>query len=198
MLRLAGSRRRIHIAIPLGFGDNNKGEMGAFYGLFETMLRLVSEGRVPLGSELIVFSDSAICVGFLLQGWAFKTWTAFGEATRALFRKLHAKLTVALYWIRGHKGIQGNEDADGEAGKGAAMAAEELSSAADTGKAISDYTQGQVSTSSSVVAPPSSYKDAASAKQDNGAAVWHDAAAAEITPDMNGFTTIDDGDKLPP
>ena len=71
VLRLAGSQRRTHIAIPLGFGDTNKGEMGAFYGLFATMLRLVSEGRVPLGSELIVFSDSAICVGFLLQGFFF-------------------------------------------------------------------------------------------------------------------------------
>ena len=92
VLRLAGKQSYIHIAIPLGFGDNNKGEMGAFYGLFEKMLRMVAEGRVDLGTELIVFSDSAICIGFLLHGWALKTWPALGEATRALSRKLRAVL----------------------------------------------------------------------------------------------------------
>ena len=126
----------------------------AHHGASRPLLALIACGQVALGSELVVFSDSAICVSFLQQGWAFRTWTALGEATRALYRQLRAKLVLSLYWIRGHAGIQGNEDADESAGRGAELAAEELSSAAEIGSPVSDYLGGKTETTYSVAAPP--------------------------------------------
>jgi hypothetical protein len=67
---------------------------------------------VAKGSLFILFSDSAICIAYLERGWAFSTWVALARATRALLRKVRKLVTVALYWIRGHKGIPGNEAAD--------------------------------------------------------------------------------------
>ena len=108
VLRLAGEADYSEIALPLGYGDNNKGEMGAFHGLFEALLLALDQKRVGRGTELLVFSDSAICIGFLMHGWAFKTWPDLGAATRVLFRKLRFILKISLYWIRGHAGIPGN------------------------------------------------------------------------------------------
>lgn len=38
------------------------------------MLAALVDGRVDKGSDLLIFSDSAVCIGFLEHGWSFETW----------------------------------------------------------------------------------------------------------------------------
>lgn len=104
----------------LGMGDNNKGEMGAIYGALAAVDTAIADGAIALGSILLCFSDSALCIAYLDKGWAFSRWKVLAHATRALLRNIRKKMTVVLYWIRGHAGIPGNEEADAAAKIGAA------------------------------------------------------------------------------
>ena len=65
-------------------------------------------GRPPV----LIFSDSAICLGYLLHGWNPPQGVSSAEATRALLHQVQAIFPVRLYWIRGHRDIPGNERAD--------------------------------------------------------------------------------------
>ena len=130
-IRMVGAADYVETAIPLGYGDNNKGEMGAIKGVGEAMEVALTTGQVEPGSDLLIFSDSALCIGFLDHGWAFAKWRQLWQDTRAIYRRLKGQLKVALYWIRGHKGIPGNEMADGIAKRAAQEAADTLERAAD-------------------------------------------------------------------
>jgi ribonuclease HI len=131
ILRKLGSSVYTTTVIPLGYGDNNLGEMGAIRGLLAEALALVRSGELPRKSELLVFSDSALCCGYLNLGWAFGTWTLMGHDTRALYRELKRFLKVRLYWIRGHMGIEGNELADRAADAAAQESASRIDSSGD-------------------------------------------------------------------
>ena len=103
------------IEIPLDMGDNNKGEMGALKGAGEATVHALDTGALAEKSKVLIFSDSALCIGYLVHGWAFSTWTELGHETRAIFRSLRKRVKVIFYWIRGHAGIPGNERVDGVA-----------------------------------------------------------------------------------
>ena len=66
---------------------------------------------MPLGT-IIIFTDFAGCVGYLDRGWAQPSTTSLSRATRALWNKLKKLRTSRLFWIRGHSGIAGNDEAD--------------------------------------------------------------------------------------
>ena len=97
--------------------------MGAIKGVGLEALKAIEDGRILPGSTLLIFSDSALCIGFLVHGWAFSTWTALGHETREIFRRLSKVIKVTFYWIRGHAGIPGNERADKVAKRAARVAA---------------------------------------------------------------------------
>jgi ribonuclease HI len=97
--------------IPLGHGDNNLGEMGALHGLMEDLILRLSNNSLPPGT-IIIFTDSAGCVGYLDRGWAQPSTTSLSRATRTLWNQLKKLRTSRLFWIRGHSGIAGNDEAD--------------------------------------------------------------------------------------
>ena len=132
ILRKKGQEAYSTTSTPLGYGDNNKGEMGAIHGALRAVLAGILDGSIRRKSLFVCFSDSALCLAYLDHGWAFPRWEALAHATRALLRKVRSIITVVFYWIRGHAGIAGNEDADVAAKTAARMAmAAERSDKAD-------------------------------------------------------------------
>jgi ribonuclease HI len=131
VIRLAGEDDYVDKATPLGFGDNNKGEMGAIKCVLATIKEKVLSGVIPRGSALLVFSDTALCIGYLVHGWSFSTWVELGHETRELYREVRVMVKVTFYWIRGHVDIPGNERADKVAKQAARAAALAIEQAAE-------------------------------------------------------------------
>jgi ribonuclease HI len=107
-------------SVPLGIGYNNLGEMGALLALLNALLRLHLEGGIP-EERIIIFTDSACCVGYLERGWNNPTELSTARRTRTALHKLRALKTVSLFWIRGHSQVHWNEVADKLARVGADM-----------------------------------------------------------------------------
>jgi ribonuclease HI/exonuclease III len=97
--------------IPFGHGDNNVGEMGALLGLFEDLIHKLECNTLPPGT-ILIFTDSAGCVGYLERGWSQPTTTNLSRDTRRAWVNLKRLRPSKLFWIRGHSGIKGNDEAD--------------------------------------------------------------------------------------
>jgi len=117
-------------SIPLGMGDNNLGEMGALLGLLEKLLSMIEAGTITQ-TKILIFSDSAGCVGYLERGWVCPTDTTVGRSTRSALAKLRRTKQVNVYWIRGHSQVLWNDAADVLAKQGARAAQMALAAATD-------------------------------------------------------------------
>jgi ribonuclease HI len=116
-IRFPGGVESAH-AIPLGRRDNNEAEMCALSEAFR--LLLVRMHAYPTRAPHIIFSDSACCLGYLLNGWSPPCGQVVARECRRRFALLRRRAAaLKLYWIRGHSGIPGNELADAKAGEGA-------------------------------------------------------------------------------
>ena len=107
------NRDKEEFATPLGKVDNNEAEMEGLQGV---LIRLLFLFTLAPFSAALIFSDSAVCLGYLLKGWACPTREALARNVRRLLHKAYTLFTVRLYWVRGHTGLEGNEDADRLAG----------------------------------------------------------------------------------
>jgi ribonuclease HI len=100
-------------SVALGQATNNVGELAAI-GL---ALELLDEAGVPPEHPVAAYSDSSYARGVLTQGWKAKA----NQARIAQIREaLQARPGLALHWVAGHVGIDGNERADQLANMGAA------------------------------------------------------------------------------
>jgi len=103
------------LSLPLGHSDNNTAEMAALDEGFKKVRALEIAGRLTTRAIALFFTDSAGCLGYICRGWKTQVAKKLARATRAGWSRLKDRSKALLYWIRGHVGIQGNEDADGEA-----------------------------------------------------------------------------------
>ena len=85
--------------------------MGALLGLFEDLILRLENNTLPLGT-ILIFTDSAGCVGYLERGWSQPTTTNLSRDTRRAWVRLKGLRPSKLFWIRGHSGILGNDEAD--------------------------------------------------------------------------------------
>jgi ribonuclease HI len=58
------------------------------------------------------FTDSAISLGHLTDGWSFAEDAALGKMTRMIFRSIILTKKASVDWVRAHDAIFGNEKAD--------------------------------------------------------------------------------------
>jgi ribonuclease HI len=95
----------------LGVATNNVGELRAI----EIALEMLDELSLPADAPVAIFTDSSYSNGVLCQGWKAK-------ANRELIERIRGRLAnrpgVAVHWVAGHVGVEGNERADGLAGQG--------------------------------------------------------------------------------
>jgi len=107
------------LSLPMGHSDNNTAEMAALEEGFKKVLALLRGGDLDEVRIVLCFTDSAGCLGYVCRGWRTQVAKKLARATRALWSRLKNRIRARLYWIRGHVGIEGNEEADGEAKLGA-------------------------------------------------------------------------------
>jgi ribonuclease HI len=107
------------MALGLGHGSNNLGELFGVFIALKQALALLDSGAIDSSVPVLIFSDSLLVIGFLTDGWRLTADTDLGHSTRTLLRKLKQRTTVRLYWVRGHINIIGNEMADTAAKQGA-------------------------------------------------------------------------------
>ena len=83
-------RKDLRLAISLGHGDNNWGEMVAIY----VALRLIymyfesGDGTKDHRTPCLIFSDSMCCVAYLTHTWPAPTDKELSWATRAIYQKI--------------------------------------------------------------------------------------------------------------
>ena len=96
--------RRVEISEFMGSATNNAAELTAILRALEELDEEKDKDR-----RVHLYTDSAWCLGALVQGWKIKTNLALLEKTKerlGLFEK------VELLKVKGHAGIAGNEEAD--------------------------------------------------------------------------------------
>jgi ribonuclease HI len=105
----------ISIALALGLGDNNLGEMVAIYTAMKVIEEFYRKGDQDLMKQTpaMMFSDSLGCICYLTDTWPAPTDQNLARAARHLYQKLVTDYPLfRIYWIKGHSKITGNDVAD--------------------------------------------------------------------------------------
>ena len=122
LLLLPHARGRASDSIALGEGDNNAGEIEGLLRVLELYLEAERRGLTEGASALLLFTDSLLVLGALEWGWSLTKLPPRIRALRTLvlYLQVKARITVKLYWVRGHTGVVHNEEVDELAKLGAA------------------------------------------------------------------------------
>lgn len=97
----------------LGRATNNRAELAAV----DLALDLLDEAEVPPDTSVALFSDSKYAHGVLMLNWKAKANT---QQIHLLRERLALRTGLRFYWVAGHVGIAGNEQADTLANHGVA------------------------------------------------------------------------------
>ena len=108
------------IAVALGVGTNNVGELFAIGLACEAALSQAF--RLSNYTKVIVYTDSTYAIGCIQDNWASAPNLALIRAARERYRRLCTLITVEMVWVKGHSGLEGNEEADRLAGVGSKAA----------------------------------------------------------------------------
>ena len=111
-IKYLNTEERMHVAI--GHNSNNIGELWAIGAAFQFIHEHAH--MYPHGTTILLFTDSELVANLLEGGKSNKLDIAYVKGLRTMYRKLRTHYpSIRIYWIRGHKGIPGNEIADTEA-----------------------------------------------------------------------------------
>ena len=104
------------LAIDLGEGTNNLGELWAIAAAIK---RIEDSATIPRNQPAYIVTDSQYSIGCLTLGWKAKNAlnTALVTAIKAMLAT--SRRIWHISWVPGHAGVDGNEVADGAAGRGA-------------------------------------------------------------------------------
>ena len=92
-------------SLALGKATNNIAELKAI----DLALGLLTKAKVPMDTEVALFTDSSYSNGVLTRGWKAKANQALIQGIKEALAK---RPQVTIYWIAGHVGVDGNERAD--------------------------------------------------------------------------------------
>ena len=112
----------VHIAIPLGRGTNNIGELYAIGAATAHVNNTLNNFNID-PNHIFYISDSAYSLGCLTKGWQSDTNKTLIRAVKHLIRDIpHAdNNTCKWFWTPGHADIYGNNIADKLANEGSSL-----------------------------------------------------------------------------
>jgi ribonuclease HI/exonuclease III len=107
------------IAIPLGQGTNNIGELYAIGAAIKHIINTISNNDVNI-QNIIFLSDSSYSLGCLTKGWQSKKNKTLIRSVKKLIRSIPGAKhnTCKWHWTPGHADVYGNNIADRIANEG--------------------------------------------------------------------------------
>ena len=104
--------RRLEASWSLGVATNNVAELSAVKVALDLLDRAALEPDAPVA----VLTDSDYTAGVLTRGWKAK---ANRDLITGLRERIRQRPGLAVHWVAGHVGLEGNERADVLANRGA-------------------------------------------------------------------------------
>lgn len=107
---------KVDASVELGVGSNNIGEMHAIL----TAVTLISPLlELHQNCKVAIFTDSNLCEGHFMRGWAFTEDPELARQTRQILQPLLDSKRATLSWVKAHDDLEGNDRADHNAKRGA-------------------------------------------------------------------------------
>jgi ribonuclease HI len=113
-------------SVELGLGSNNIGEMHAILLAVSLVAPLLG---IHPNCKMAIFTDSNLCEGFFMEGWAFGEDPALAQQTKIILRPFLDCKRATLNWVKAHDNLEGNERADYNAKRGAKGSAKSIAEA---------------------------------------------------------------------
>jgi ribonuclease HI/exonuclease III len=112
----------------LGFGSNNLGEVFAFGMALDIGLSAAGQEVPDSGASYAILSDSTYALGAITKGYNITAAPSdpiymLVQLARGKFRRLKRLVSLQTLWVKGHRGIEGNERADRNASAGVVISA---------------------------------------------------------------------------
>ena len=95
---------------PLGHSTNNVGELWAI-GMAIQMLEAKEAAHSTNATPLHIFTDSKYSIG-LIKGNIIRTNVLLGNTIKNMVTARRRRAPISVHWVKGHLGLDGNEQAD--------------------------------------------------------------------------------------